>query len=174
MLKQGDFFSAARLQLRIMQKNSATLFLLISLLMPCIAGCKESRKYRIGVSQCSSDDWRQKMNAEIEREILLHPDAEVEIRSAEDDSRRQIEDIRYFRDSGFDILIVAPNEAAGLTPVIKEVHEGGMSVVIFDRDINFLLYFASAGRQYRAGNAGCRVCGHVAPRWWEGDRDPWS
>lgn len=123
-----------------MQKNSATLFLLISLLMPCIAGCKESRKYRIGVSQCSSDDWRQKMNAEIEREILLHPDAEVEIRSAEDDSRRQIEDIRYFRDSGFDILIVAPNEAAGLTPVIKEVHEGGMSVVIFDRDINGSYY----------------------------------
>lgn len=40
----------------------------------------------------------------------------VEIRSAHDDNKRQIEDIRYFIDKKVDLLIVAPNEAAPITP----------------------------------------------------------
>ncbi|MDE7418904.1 MAG: hypothetical protein K2N35_01695, partial [Muribaculaceae bacterium] len=74
-----------------------------------LLGCQEEKKYRIGVSQCSQDDWRMKMNDEIQREIMYHEDATVEIRSADDDSRKQIEDIRYFVDNGFDIIIVSPN-----------------------------------------------------------------
>ncbi|MDE6633413.1 MAG: substrate-binding domain-containing protein, partial [Muribaculaceae bacterium] len=98
--------------------------------------CKEERAYKIGVSQCSQDDWRMKMNDEIQREIMYHEDAEVEIRSADDDSRKQIDDIRYFVDNGFDIIIVSPNEAATLTPVIKEVYDKGIPVIIFDRNID--------------------------------------
>lgn len=108
-------------------------------------GCTENRTYKIGVSQCSRDDWRMKMNDEINREIMLHEDAEVEIRSADDNNARQIEDIRYFADNGFDILIVSPNEAAALTPVIKEVYDKGIPVVIFDRNINGDSYTARIG-----------------------------
>lgn len=100
-----------------------------------LAGCSEGKVYKIGVSQCSQDDWRMKMNDEIDREIMFHEDAEVEIRSADDSNEKQIKDIRYFVDNGFDIIIVSPNEAAALTPVIKEVYERGMPVVIFDRGI---------------------------------------
>lgn len=107
-----------------------------------IAGCKEKKTYKIGVSQCSQDDWREKMNAEIEREIMLHDDAVVEIRSANDNSKRQIEDIRYFADNDFDILIVSPNEAHSLTPVIKEVYDKGIPVIVFDRTINGESYTA--------------------------------
>ncbi len=86
-----------------------------------LSGCsaKPSPELRIGVSQCSSDDWRNKMNSEIEREIMFHPEAEVEIRSADDDNDKQIEDIRYFAENGFDIIIAAPNQADALTPVIS-------------------------------------------------------
>lgn len=101
-----------------------------------LSGCREKKIYKIGVSQCSSDDWRSKMNDEILREMLLHDDAEVEIRSADDDSEKQIEDIKYFVDNGFDILLVAPNEAISLTPVVNEVYSKGIPVIIFDRDIN--------------------------------------
>ena len=111
-------------------------------------GCTENRTYKIGVSQCSSDDWRMKMNDEINREIMLHEDAEVEIRSADDNNDRQIEDIRYFADNGFDILIVSPNEAAALTPVIKEIYDKGIPVVIFDRNINGDSYTAQIGRAH--------------------------
>lgn len=67
------------------------------------------------------------------------------IRSADDNNLKQIEDIRYFADNGFDIIVVAPNEAAALTPVIKEVYESGIPVITFDRDIIGDTYTARIG-----------------------------
>ncbi|MDE6490013.1 MAG: substrate-binding domain-containing protein, partial [Muribaculaceae bacterium] len=113
--------------------------------MAVISGCTESKVYRIGVSQCSQDDWRMKLNDEINREIMFHEDAVVEIRSADDSNLKQIDDIRYFADNGFDLLIVSPNEAAALTPVIKEVYESGLPVIIFDRNIIGDTYTARIG-----------------------------
>ncbi len=110
-----------------------------------LSACTEEKKYRIGVSQCSQDDWRMKMNEEINREIMYHEDATVEIRSADDDSRKQIDDLRYFADNGFDIIIVSPNEAATLTPVIKEIYDSGIPVIIFDRNIDGDSYTARIG-----------------------------
>lgn len=110
-----------------------------------LLGCSEEKTYKIGVSQCSQDDWRMKMNDEINREIMFHEDAVVEIRSADDNNERQISDIRYFADNDFDIIIVSPNEAAALTPIIKEVYERGIPVVVFDRNINGDTYTARIG-----------------------------
>lgn len=110
-----------------------------------LLGCSEEKTYKIGVSQCSQDDWRTKMNDEINREIMFHEDAVVEIRSADDNNERQISDIRYFADNDFDIIIVSPNEAAALTPIIKEVYERGIPVVVFDRNINGDTYTARIG-----------------------------
>ncbi|WP_289860008.1 substrate-binding domain-containing protein [uncultured Muribaculum sp.] len=107
--------------------------------------CKEETKYRIGVSQCSNDDWRTKMNEEIQREIMFHPEATVEIRSADDSNEKQIADIRYFADNGFDIIIAAPNEADAITPVIEEVYDAGIPVIVFDRNINGDSYTAYQG-----------------------------
>ncbi|MDE6161338.1 MAG: substrate-binding domain-containing protein, partial [Muribaculaceae bacterium] len=122
------------------------IFALLSVvLLTAASGCNESKVYKIGVSQCSRDDWRRKMNDEINREIMFHKDAIVEIRSADDDNERQIADIRYFAENGFDIIIVAPNEAAALTPAIKEVYEKGMPVIIFDRNIIGDSYTARIG-----------------------------
>lgn len=116
----------------------------ILLLIP-LAGCREEKQYRIGISQCSQDDWRQKMNDEINREIMFHPEAAVEIRSADDSNEKQIADIRYFVDNGFDIIIAAPNEADAITPVIKQVYESGIPVIVFDRNINGDTYTAVQG-----------------------------
>ncbi len=110
-----------------------------------LLGCTESKVYKIGVSQCCQDDWRAKMNDEINREIMFHEGAVVEIRSADDSSVKQIEDIRYFCDNGFDILIISPNEEATLTPVVREVYESGMPVIIFDRNIAGDTYTARIG-----------------------------
>lgn len=119
--------------------------------MLAMSGCRHEKIYRIGVSQCSSDDWRAKMNEEIMREMLTHDNAEVEIRSADDDSQRQIADIRYFVENGFDIIICAPNEADALTPVIRdEVYGKGIPVVIFDRSIHGDSYTAFQGADNRA------------------------
>ena len=103
---------------------------LLAAILLALFGCTDNKVYKIGVSQCSQDDWRMKMNDEINREIMFHEDATVEIRSADDSSAKQIEDIRYFVDNGFDIIIVSPNEAAALTPIIKDVYDKGIPVVL--------------------------------------------
>ena len=134
------------------------LFALAALL----TGCEEKKKYRICVSQCSQDDWRMKMNDEINREILLHDDATVEICSADDSSEKQIADIRRFMQGPCDILIVSPNEAAALTPVIKEVYERGTPVIVFDRNINGDTYTARIGvDDVGLGRAAARYAQHL-------------
>ena len=125
------------------------------------AGCREEKTYKIGISQCSSDDWRSKANDEIMREAMMHENVTVEIRSADDSSAKQIEDIRYFADNGFDIIVAAPNEADSMTPIIKEVYERGIPVVIFDRDIHGDSYTA---RIYTDNEAIGREAGEYAAR----------
>ncbi|MGM9692460.1 MAG: substrate-binding domain-containing protein [Alloprevotella sp.] len=137
--------------------------LLMLLALACVqTGCQEKKKYKICVSQCSQDDWRAKMNDEINREILLHDDATVEICSADDSSEKQIADIRRFMKGKCDILIVSPNEAAALTPVIKEVYEQGTPVIVFDRSIIGDTYTARIGVDDEGiGRAAARYAQHL-------------
>ncbi|MDE6683542.1 MAG: substrate-binding domain-containing protein, partial [Muribaculaceae bacterium] len=117
--------------------------LLILFSIPALQGCRENHEtYRIGVSQPSDDEWRRQMNDEINREMLFYDDATVEIRTASDDSRKQIEDIDYFVREGFDIIIIAPNEAEALTPAVRNAYRKGVPVIIFDRNINDTTYTA--------------------------------
>ncbi|MFP5132482.1 hybrid sensor histidine kinase/response regulator transcription factor [Bacteroides salyersiae] len=97
------------------------------------------------MSQCSDDSWRHKMNDEILREAMFYDGVSVEIRSAHDDNKRQIEDIRYFIDKKVDLLIVAPNEAAPITPVVEEAFDKGIPVIMVDRKILSDKYTAFMG-----------------------------
>lgn len=124
---------------------SALRLLAILLLVALAGGCKEHHKFKIGVSQCSSDDWRSKMNEEIMREAMFHDNVEVEIRSADDSNDKQIADLDYYVQNDFDIIIVAPNEADALTPKIKEIYESGKPVLVFDRDIHGNYYTSFQG-----------------------------
>ncbi len=140
-----------------------TAFLIILFILLWLPACQDAKPYRIGVSQCSQDDWRSKMNDEIRREIMFHPEATVEIRSADDSNEKQIADIRYFKDNGFDIIICAPNEADAITPIIKEVYESGMPVILFDRNINGDTYTAWQGADNMAiGRAAAHYARHLA------------
>lgn len=115
------------------------------ILCTCLTSCHKDKVYKIGISQCSNDDWRNKMNEEIEREILMHPEAVVEIRSADDDNEKQIADLQYFANNDFDIIIVAPNEADAITLTIEQIYESGIPVVVFDRNVNGNKYTAFQG-----------------------------
>lgn len=95
------------------------VWIVLAMLTVAVAACHEEKVYKIGVSQCSQDDWRMKMNDEINREVMFHENVAVEIRSADDSNQKQIDDIRYFADNGFDIIIAAPLVADAITPVIK-------------------------------------------------------
>ena len=107
---------------------------LLSLLSSCTGN--KVQKYVIGVSQCSTDDWRVKMNDEMLLETFFYPGLELEIRSAEDETGRQVEDIEYFISRKVDLIIVAPNEAEPVTPVVEKALKKGIPVVVVDRKIS--------------------------------------
>lgn len=113
-------------------KNIFLLLLILSFLPAC---SWQKPNYVIGVSQCSEDEWRTKLNKELIREALFYDGVQVEIRSVKDNTEQQIQDIRKFMEQGIDLLIIAPNEATPLTPVIEEVYDRGIPVVLVDRTI---------------------------------------
>ncbi len=126
-----------------------------------LASCShENYRYRIGVSQCSDDEWRSQMNSEIMREALFYDGVQIDIRKANDDSRRQVEDIKYFIEEEVDLLIVAPNEADPIAPVVEDAYNHGIPVIVVDRKISSDKYTAYIGADnYEIGKA---VGGYIA------------
>lgn len=96
---------------------------------------KQNETFVIGVSQCSEDLWRETVNKEIRREASFRNNMEVIIKSVKDDSEQQIKDIEQFIEEGIDLLIVAPNEATALTPVVSKAYRAGIPVILLDRRI---------------------------------------
>ena len=99
----------------------------------------------IGVSQCSDDEWRAQMNKEIRREALFYPGVRIEIKTARDDNERQVQDIESFIRQKVDALVVSPNEADAVTPVIEKAYDAGIPVILVDRKIHSDKYTAYVG-----------------------------
>lgn len=116
------------------------LYLVFLILFLFLTGCgkKSEAEYKIGVSQCSNDDWRMKMNGELRREALMYDDVEMEILSADDSPQKQVADLRYFIDNDFDIILVSPTEGDSIAPIVKEAMQRGIPVVTYDRGIDNL------------------------------------
>ena len=125
-------------------KHIITIFSLIQLFF--FTSCaNHEQNFIIGVSQCSNDEWRSRMNTEISRESLFYPNLKVEIRTAKDNNREQIEDIEEFIAKGVDLLVVSPNEAKAITPVVEKAYDRGIPVVLVDRKIASDKYTAFVG-----------------------------
>lgn len=124
--------------------KSRILFLILSITL--LWSCSQPEdKFLIGVSQCSQDEWRNKQNEEMLRQAAVERNMELEIRSVKDDSKKQIEDIRYFLDKKVDLLIVSPNETDAITPIVSEVYDAGIPVIVIDRKMNSNKYTAFIG-----------------------------
>ena len=146
-------------------KCHITYFLTILLCLTFNACDREKARYVIGVSQCSDDEWRTQMNKEMRREALFYPDVQVEIRSAGDNNQRQITDIEYFINKKVDLIIVAPNEAEAITPIVEKAYDKGIPIVLVDRKINSERYTSYIGADnYEMGRQigtyiNSRLCG---------------
>ena len=72
---------------------------------------------------------------EMEKELAFHPNVQLLYRNADGSSIQQIEDIRSLQQKGIDLLIVSPNEASPITPVVEEIYRAGTPVIVIDRKI---------------------------------------
>lgn len=107
-----------------------------------LCSCSEHR-ILIGVSQCSNDEWRQKVNREIRIGQYKYKNVDVAICSADNDARRQVIQIDSLIDIGADLLIVAPSDVHTVTPAIDKAYKAGIPIILFDRKIgsdNFTAY----------------------------------
>lgn len=127
-----------------MKLNHVFLLLLFVIVF---SSCKNEngKKKVIGVSQCSDDAWRRSMNEEITREASFYPNIDVKIKTAFDSNQKQIRDIESFIAEGVDLIIVSPNAAIPLTPVIEKAMNEGIPVILIDRKINSEKYTAFVG-----------------------------
>jgi signal transduction histidine kinase/DNA-binding response OmpR family regulator len=124
--------------------HSLFLFSVLVILSSCNPG-KSNQTKVIGVSQCSDDAWRRTMNSEMKREASFNPGVEIRIKTAYDSNQQQIRDIESFIADRVDLIIVSPNEAIPLTPVIEKALQDGIPVVLVDRKISSGKYTAFVG-----------------------------
>ena len=68
------------------------------------------KKYVIGVSQCSEDIWRDKLNNELVMSTYQHDNVTLKFASANDNDRLQKQQIEQFIKEGVNLLIVSPNQ----------------------------------------------------------------
>ena len=117
-------------------------FFLTTLLCACNS---QHTRYVIGVSQCSEDIWRNKQNAELQMGSYFYEGIELKFATAYDSDERQIQQIDSLLSTGIDLLIVAPNQVATISPAIDRAFESGIPVIVFERKTNSKKYTAFMG-----------------------------
>ena len=125
----------------------AFLFFVISCLLffSCNSFQKE-KTYVIGFSQCTGGDyWRKTMLAEMKRELAFHENIKFLYKEADDNSLKQIQQVKELQESKIDLLIISPNEALPLTSIVEEVYNKGIPVIVIDRKISSTQYTAYIG-----------------------------
>ncbi len=125
-----------------MRQRFFYLFVLATLLVSCSGG---KVKYRIGISQCSDDIWRDKQNAELRMGAYFHENVELKFAAAYDSDERQVQQIDSLVKKGIDLLIVAPNQVATISPAIDRAYDKGIPVIVFERKTNSKKYTAYMG-----------------------------
>ena len=120
------------------------LLMLLATMLLCGCGLKQ-KKMLIGVSQCSEDIWRNKLNEELRIGNYFNDNIELAFASANDDDQTQIAQIDSFIARGIDLLIVSPNQIATISPAIDRAYDRGIPVIMFDRKTNSKKFTAYIG-----------------------------
>ena len=132
-----------------MKRRSYALLIVLVVLSAFACSSKKQEKFTIGVSQPIMDSWRASMNEEIRRELLFHDNIDAVFYEATNSSEIQIRQIREMVDNGVDLLIISPNEVKPVTPVIDDLYERGIPIILLDRKINSDKYTAYIGANNR-------------------------
>ncbi len=127
-------------------RRSAVGLLLALLWLLTACQSAQHKPVRIGFSQRTmADSWRRTMLTSMQLELSFHPDIEFIVKDANGQSARQVTQIQELIDQQVDLLIVSPNEAQPITPVVEKAYHQGIPVVILDRRTASDAYTAYVG-----------------------------
>ena len=145
-MKTSVFKSMKYALMDLIRKSNLLVCLSLVCLSTCFLACTSGKKtYVIGVSQCSEDSWRMKLNDELRDATYLHDNVELHVVSADDNDKHQIRQINAFMKEDVDLLIVSPNQMNTVTPAIDRAYDSGIPVVLFDRKTDSGKYTAFVG-----------------------------
>jgi signal transduction histidine kinase/DNA-binding response OmpR family regulator len=133
----------------VISRSSFRVWALLLPLWALLGGCAEParpRPYRIGFSQCSTQGiWRQAVLDGMKRELSFHPEVQLRMMDAKDNSQRQSQQIKELLRGGINLLIVSPYEPGPVTPAVEAAYETGIPVLLLDRRITSQQFTAYVG-----------------------------
>lgn len=99
---------------------------------------EDGEKYKVGFSMdFTTNVWRAVMLEKMEKAAEEHSDEiELIVTNANEDSNKQISDVEDLMSQDIDLLIISPYLTEPLTPIIEEVYDKGIPVVVIDHDIS--------------------------------------
>lgn len=127
-----------------MKTGKKHIILYVILLLLVFVSCSDRRTV-IGVSQCSDDLWRQKVNREIKIGQYQYRNVDVVFASADNNGKRQARQIDSLVKAKVDLLVVAPSDVKTVAPAIERAYRAGIPVILYDRMIESTHYTAYIG-----------------------------
>lgn len=127
-----------------MKTRKKHIILYVVLLLLVLVSCSDRRTV-IGVSQCSDDIWRQKVNREIKIGQYQYKNVDVVFASADNNGQRQARQIDSLVKTKVDLLVVAPSDVKTVAPAIERAYRAGIPVILYDRMIESTHYTAYIG-----------------------------
>ena len=135
-------------------KRYLHLIIYIAFLVLLASCTQQPKKYVIGVSQCSEDIWRDKLNDELKMGEYLNDSLIVKLASSNDDNVLQNKQVNQFVDEGVDLLIISPNQLSAISKAVERAFDKGIPVILYDRKTNSDKYTAFIGcDNYTIGNS---------------------
>lgn len=126
-------------------KRKLHLIIYVAIIVLMTGCAQQPRKYVIGVSQCSEDIWRDKLNDELKMGEYLNDSLIVKLASSNDDNVLQNKQVNQFIDEGVDLLIVSPNQLSAISKSVERAYDKGIPVILYDRKTNSDKYTAFIG-----------------------------
>lgn len=127
-----------------MKTGKKHIILYVVLLLLVLVSCSDRRTV-IGVSQCSDDIWRQKVNREIKIGQYQYKNVDVVFTSADNNGLQQARQIDSLVEAKVDLLVVAPSDVKTVAPAIERAYRAGIPVILYDRMIESTHYTAYIG-----------------------------
>jgi galactofuranose transport system substrate-binding protein len=138
--------------------KGVVVFIMLFVMTIVLNGCQENLpaahldevKYVIGISQANLiEPWRVRMNEELGEEVVKHPEMRAVFTDAAQSSQKQIYDVEELLKSGVDLLIISPNDATDLTPIVTQVYKQ-IPVIVLDRGVEGYEYTLYIGPDNKA------------------------
>jgi ribose transport system substrate-binding protein len=120
------------------------VFLLLSVLAGIGCGSESRQQHAgtpedpwvIGMSQCNlGEPWRVQMDADVRAAAAGYDNLRVIFKDAQNSSLVQRSQVEEFVEQGVDLIIISPKEAAPLTKPVAEAYQGGIPVIVLDREV---------------------------------------